>query len=303
MAQLERELTIRSGKGERIAATFRMPQNGSAFPAVLLCQGLSGVRNLVMPTVANALADAGIASLRFDYVGHGDSSGDRGWIDPFARVADARYVLSYLIGMQEVDPHRVGVYGHSYGGPVALHVAAADPEVRAAVTVSGPGNGQAMLRAPRPAWEWVELKKRVAADRLAISRGHAPEIVTVNDIFPFSPAFAAAYEKLKAFQGGTSALPGTDGLGKTSFYLASVDAMSAFRPEAAAAALAGCPTLFINGADDDTAPIETVGEVYRALPGPKRWIIVPEADHNTLDTEPGLSAALVHAGDWFGTYL
>ena len=35
---------------------------------------------------------------------------------PFARVSDARYVLSYLIGMQEVDPHRVGVYGHSYGG-------------------------------------------------------------------------------------------------------------------------------------------------------------------------------------------
>jgi pimeloyl-ACP methyl ester carboxylesterase len=303
MPHVELDLTIHNGAGERIAATFLTPNNASPAPAVLLCQGLSGVRNLVMPTVASVLADAGIASLRFDYAGHGESSGDRGWINPFARVSDARYVLSYLIGMQEVDPHRVGVYGHSYGGPVALHLAAADPQVRAAVTVSGPGNGEAMLRAPRPAWEWVELKKRVAVDRLAISRGHEPEVVPVNDIFPFSPAFAAAYEKLKASQGGTSALPGTDGLGKTSFYLASVDAMSAFRPEAAAAQLTGCPTMFINGADDDTAPIETVGEVYRVLPGPKRWIIVPDADHNTLDTDPGLTAALADAVSWFGAYL
>ena len=144
--------------------------------------------------------------------------------------------------------------------------------------------------------------KRVAVDRLAISRGHEPEVVPVNDIFPFSPAFAAA-RKAQSVSGVRGALPGTDGLGKTSFYLASVDAMSAFRPEAAAAQLTGCPTMFINGADDDTAPIETVGEVYRVLPGPKRWIIVPDADHNTLDTDPGLTAALADAVSWFGAYL
>lgn len=305
MAGSEHEVTLKNQRGDSIAATLTLPlDKGGPVPAVLLCQGLSGVRNLVMPTVAAALANAGIASLRFDYAGHGDSEGKRGWIDPFSRVVDARHALAFLGGCDGIDRERLGVYGHSYGGPVAVHVTATSgTDVRAVVAISSPGDGEDMLRAPRPAWEWVELKQKVAAERAAIANGAQPTIVPVNEIFPFSPAFAAAYAKLKSSQGGTSALPGTDGLGKTEFYLASVDAMVAFRPSAAARDLTHCPTLLINGELDDTAPTETVAQIYRSLPGRKRWIIVPGADHNTLDTEPGLGEALKVAVDWFTKYL
>lgn len=303
MAGSERDVSLKNQRGESIRATLCLPDVPAPAPAVLLCQGLSGVRNLVMPTFAKALAGAGIASLRFDYAGHGDSEGARGWIDPFSRVVDAGCALAYLGACEGIDDERLGVYGHSYGGPVAVHVAAANANVRALVAISSPGDGQDMLRAPRPAWDWVALKERVAAERVAIARGADPTVVPVSDIFPFSPAFAAAYEKLKATQGGTSALPGVDGLGKTDFYLASVDAMATFRPSAAATRLGHCPTLLINGEKDDTAPIETVDAIYRALPGPKRWLIVPGADHNTLDTDPGLDGALTHATQWFSQYL
>ena len=145
----------------------------------------------------------------------------------------------------------------------------------------------------RSALRWIDSRSREGMSRKSYRS------TTSSRSARHSPRPTKSSKRLK----GYGALPGTDGLGKTSFYLASVDAMSAFRPEAAAAQLTGCPTMFINGADDDTAPIETVGEVYRVLPGPKRWIIVPDADHNTLDTDPGLTAALADAVSWFGAYL
>lgn len=84
------------------------------------------MRTLVLPEVARRLADVGVASLRFDYSGFGDSQGERGWIDPGARADDARFALEALIAQPHVDAVRLGVYGHSLGGPVALATAAAD---------------------------------------------------------------------------------------------------------------------------------------------------------------------------------
>lgn len=270
---------------------------------MLLCQGLSGVRNLVLPEVAHALASGGIASLRFDYCGFGDSSGERGWIDPTARVADAKYALEALLARSEIDPTRAGIYGHSYGGPVAVHVAASDRRIRALVSVSGPGSGSDMLRAARPAWAWVELRHRLDQERSRIAAGQSPEVVDIGEIFPFSPKFESAYAELQASQGGTSALEGADGLGKSQFYLASIDRMLAFHPEAAASDLGHCATLLINGEDDDTAPVETVEPVFRALAGTKRWDLVIGADHNDLDSDPGLAQALVAVVEWFHAHL
>jgi fermentation-respiration switch protein FrsA (DUF1100 family) len=120
---------------------------------------------------------------------------------------------------------------------------------------------------------------------------------------PLSPEFLAAYEKLKASQGGTSAAQAGSGLGVSSFFLGSADAMLAFDVTGAARRLAGRPLLLIHGADDDTAPIETVEPVYAAAPGPKRWIVLPGAAHNDLDAGPGLVRAIEAAGAWFTEYL
>ena len=102
------ELTFNTHGGTEIAATFTAPSGRGVFPAVLLCQGLSGVRHLVLPRIAEGLAERGFASLRFDYAGHGESGGPRGLIDPFARVVDGRYALATLLTLGEVDSDRVG---------------------------------------------------------------------------------------------------------------------------------------------------------------------------------------------------
>ena len=303
MLAASRELTFSNAQGHALAATFQAGEASLPMPAVLLCQGLSGVRTLVMPEVARALAEAGIASLRFDYSGFGDSGGERGWIDPGARVADARFALAALQAQPEVDPARVGVYGHSYGGPIALRLASQESQIRALAAVSSPGSGLDMLRAARPAWDWVALKQRLVLERERIARGQPHEIVPVEQIFPFSPRFAAGYAQLKQAQGGTSALQAGQGLGKDSFYLASVERMAELDLLPSALRVEHCPCLFINGELDDTAPIETIEPIIEAIPAIKEWIVVAGADHNSLDSDPGLHAALGSITTWFQSHL
>lgn len=301
----EEELTVANASGDRLAATLCSPSTGVHEPvaAVLLCQGMSGVRRLVLPQVAATLAEAGIASLRFDYSGFGESEGERGWIDPAARVEDARSALSALLDHDVVDSMRVGIYGHSYGGPIALMLAVTDSRVRALAAVSSPGSGPDMLRAARSAWDWVALKHTVAQERTWIAGGGEPTVVPFEEILPFSPAFAAGYARLKADHGGTSAQAAGTGLGVDRFYLASVDRMLAARTDLLATELVDCPALFISGEDDDTAPVEALEPVVRAIRGVVTWKVIPGADHNALDADPGLSHALSSVATWFRSHL
>ena len=303
MTARSRELRINNARGEQLAATFQPAGASSGSPAVLLCQGLSGVRTLVMPEVAQVLAEAGISTLRFDYAGFGDSDGERGWIDPVDRAADARSAFAALQSQPEVDPARAGVYGHSYGGPIALQLASALPQVKALAAISSPGSGTDMLRAARPAWDWVALKQRLVLERERLDQGQPPEIVPIEQIFPFSPKFAAGYALLKKQQGGTSALQGASGLGKDSFYLASVDRVSDLNLVPMTSAIQSCPCLFISGELDDTAPIETLEPIVSSIRTVKEWIVVAGADHNALDSDPALHHALASVTTWFQSRL
>lgn len=299
----ETEVTFHNRRGERLAGVLCSTGDGDGpTPAILLCQGLSGVKHLVLPEIARGLADRGITSLRFDYGGCGESDGERGWIDPRARVDDAQYAFAWLAADDRVDGERIGAYGHSYGGPVAISLGARESRVRAVVAVSGPGDGVSMLRSVRSSWDWVAFKDRLREARAELAVAGVSTEVEVGEIFPFSPAFLAAYEQLKA-DGGSSALQAGADEGFNRFDLATVDAMLDFHPEDAARRLGGRPLLLVHGEDDDTAPVETVQAIYANAPGPKRQVVIPGAAHNDLDAGPGLTEVIDLTADWFVRHL
>jgi hypothetical protein len=115
------------------------------FPAAAVCHPhpLYGgdMNNYVVVAVCQALAEAGIASLRFNYRGVGRSEGKYG--DGLGERADAAAALAYLRQLAKVDQDRVGVIGYSFGATVALM--AADERVAAVAAISTPSFGQGVL--------------------------------------------------------------------------------------------------------------------------------------------------------------
>ncbi|QKW16540.1 alpha/beta fold hydrolase [Verrucosispora sp. NA02020] len=137
-------LTVRSGpNGDEpvdLDTTLYLPREAAAdqkVPAVLLAHGFGGTKNSVR-TDAEDLADRGYAVLTWTARGFGRSGGQIHLDSPDHEVRDAQRLLDWLADRPEIrtdatgDP-RVGVVGGSYGGALALLLAAQDQRVDAIV--------------------------------------------------------------------------------------------------------------------------------------------------------------------------
>jgi len=114
----------------------------SPFPAAAVCHPhpLYGgdMNNSVVVTVCRALAEEGIAGLRFNYRGVGRSEGKYG--DGLGERTDAAAALAYLRQLTEVEQDRVGIIGYSFGATMALM--AADERLTAVAAISVPAFSQ-----------------------------------------------------------------------------------------------------------------------------------------------------------------
>ena len=75
---------------------------GQRSAAVVLCAGIQGVKELGPLDLAERLAQAGVATLAFDYRGFGASEGPRWRLFPHEQVRDVRAALSFLAGQPQV---------------------------------------------------------------------------------------------------------------------------------------------------------------------------------------------------------
>ncbi len=90
--------------------------------------------------IAEALAEAGIASLRCDDRGFGMSTGNPSTATTLDFAEDAKAQVAYLIDEVGFDAARVGLVGHSEGGLIgALMAAGPSPSTAFAVLMAPPG--------------------------------------------------------------------------------------------------------------------------------------------------------------------
>lgn len=97
-----------------------------AVPFVILFHGFCDDRNeinFVHTELSRRLCERGIASVRFDFAGSGESDGRFEDMTVSGEVADGQAILDYVRGLDFVDKSRVALHGLSMGGCVASMVA------------------------------------------------------------------------------------------------------------------------------------------------------------------------------------
>jgi uncharacterized protein len=121
-----RESITLTNQGEKIFCIFHKPMDVKNYPVVLFCHGLGGHkvgRYRVYVELAKLLSSKGIASLRMDFRGSGDSEGDFASMTLEGEVSDACQGLAFLENHKEVDVSRIAIFGRSMGSAVALMAA------------------------------------------------------------------------------------------------------------------------------------------------------------------------------------
>ena len=134
---IERSLEFPNPAGKTLRGMLHLPAAalGQPAPGVVLFHGFTGDRmesHWMFVKCSRALAQAGIASWRFDFYGSGESEGEFREMTLSREIAEGRAAVAFLRGQTGVDPERVGLLGLSLGGAVAATLA---PSVGAKVVV------------------------------------------------------------------------------------------------------------------------------------------------------------------------
>lgn len=155
-----------------LAATLRLPTGTGPAPAVILVHGEHhpGSHLGLYRILGTRLAECGIVVLAFDLPGFGDSPSPRPpWsIEQFSGHTALRAARSYLEHHTRVDPRRVSLLGHSFGGSVVTAAAAHERWIHCVIALGPTRRVEERILSPsaRETLRWQA--------RFAIARGLWP---------------------------------------------------------------------------------------------------------------------------------
>lgn len=137
--QPTRENITLEGDHGKLQAILQKPQlaQGEKYPMVVFCHGFGGRKEgPLFELIADSLQKHGIASLRFDFNGHGDSEGKFEDMTVPNEISDAKKVIAYVQSMPDVS--KIALVGHSQGGVVAAMTAGELKDQISAVALMAP---------------------------------------------------------------------------------------------------------------------------------------------------------------------
>lgn len=278
-------------EGERCSALLDTPAGHGPWPGVVLCAGLRGVKEWLLPGLAEAYRRSGFAVLRFDYRGSGASDGRRGHLTPARQVEDIRAAVAFLGTRSGVDSARITVHGVGMGGGHAVTAAASDQGIAAVVAQACIGNVRRAWFEPMEPGRRAALVRRLHEDRDARAvHGRSGEL---------DPGELLDNEQSRAaFAAAAATMPG---LG-VRFTIEAVERVLEYEPERCAALIAPRPLLVIGAARDLAAPVEESRRLFAAAAPPRRLEILPAA-HYELFASPWCDRVVELASAWCGDHL
>lgn len=143
MATTRQKIQFRGSNGNQLAALLDKP-SGSISAFALFAHCFTCSKDIFAANrIANALTELGIAVLRFDFTGLGDSDGEFSNSNFSSNIADLIAAGNYL--EDEFQAPQI-LIGHSLGGAAVLAAAKSMSSVRAVVTINAPASPEHVLK-------------------------------------------------------------------------------------------------------------------------------------------------------------
>ena len=137
------EYRVRIGGADRsLVGILNLPDGIASPPVVLMLHGFTGQKDEfaiadseegLFAYTARRLSENGLASLRIDFYGSGESDGQWEKTTLTGQIGDAVLAFDYLQALPSVKGTRIGILGYSQGGLVGSHLAALRPIASAMV--------------------------------------------------------------------------------------------------------------------------------------------------------------------------
>lgn len=253
-----------SSLGVDLAGALFLPKTAGPAPVLIICHGAGEFKENYFE-LCEMLAARGVATLAIDMHGHGQSEGERFYVNMRQWVADIQAAIEFLLLQPKIDGSRIAAFGLSSGGTAILEAALVEPRLKALVALD------ATVRNSLPLPMTIVLKTLVYFGRLVkwltkrdlrlpLAKMGAMQLASdpqVDKRLQADPRAVAAFMSFP-FPGGAQA-----------FFVDTLTRVSKIK----------APTLVLWGEDDKLDPPETAQLLYEALSCKKQLHIIAGNGH------------------------
>jgi len=246
---------------------------------------------MFVPDVAEALQAANITALTYDPRTLGVSDGlPRQDIDPIKAAEDYHDALTFLKGHALVDPGRIGYWGFSFAGMVALTAAALDKRAKVVIAVCP------LTVFEFPQDKWPRVLAKALQDRESQLRGNPPfylPVLTERGENPAGFGVGTAKEDFNLILGAKTLAPTYENRTTIQTYYR----IASWQPHELAPFVSPTPALLITPENDQISLADNQRSLFDRLgSGPKRLHVVPNKGHMDVlsgDDFPKVTAVMV----------
>ena len=133
-----KKLEFTNESGHKLSARLDLPLDGKPLAYALFAHCFTCSKNLkAIAHISRALTREGVAVMRFDFTGLGESEGEFGDTNFSSNVGDLVTAAQYMASYFEAPKILIG---HSFGGAAVLQAAANIPSSVAVVTIAAPSD-------------------------------------------------------------------------------------------------------------------------------------------------------------------
>jgi uncharacterized protein len=161
--KMQKAIEIQS-KGLTLRGMMHIPEEVSyKVPMVCIFHGFTGNKmepHFIFVKLSRMLENVGIASIRFDFGGSGESDGDFKDMTISKELEEAKVILDYAKAQDFVDDGKIGVVGLSMGGAVASMLAGDRKEdIRTLCLWAPAGNMGELVKRGRSEEDFSSMRK------------------------------------------------------------------------------------------------------------------------------------------------